>query len=121
MIYKVNTCFLFFFILSVFYSCQLKNRQASENTIDSTMVTVGELSMTGIVEDASMNNFMLITLTGDTVWVSTMDQDPREVGGFSLGDTVKVNYIQEEAEPGTNTIPTAKKVIIIGKKHNTEE
>ena len=45
-----------------------------------------------------------------------MDQEPSEVGGFELGDTVQVNYIEEEEEPGSNTIQTAKKVIVVGKK-----
>ena len=57
-----------------------------------------------------MNNFMLITLQGDTLFISTMDQEPNDVAGFELGDTVRVNYIEEEEEPGLNTIPTAQKV-----------
>ena len=50
--------------------------------------TEDEKTIFGVVEDASMNNFMLVTSKGDTVFVSTMDQEPSEVGGFELGDTV---------------------------------
>lgn len=45
-----------------------------------------------------------------------MDQEPNDVTGFELGDTVRVNYIEEEEEPGSSTIPTAQKVVVIGKK-----
>ncbi|WP_301423575.1 hypothetical protein [Bacteroides caecimuris] len=48
-----------------------------------------------------------------------MDQEPNEVSGFELGDTVKVNFIEEEEEPGLNTIITAKKVVIVGKENKT--
>ena len=50
-----------------------------------------------------------------------MDQEPSEVSGFELGDTVKVNYIEEEEEPGLSTIITAKKVVIIGKRNKYTE
>ena len=76
--------------------------------------------ITGVVKDASMNNFMLITLQGDALFISTMDQEPNDVAGFELGDTVRVNYIEEEEEPGLNTIPTAQKVIVIGKKNRNQ-
>ncbi len=49
-----------------------------------------------------------------------MDQEPNDVAGFELGDTVRVNYIEEEEEPGLNTIPTAQKVIVIGKKNRNQ-
>lgn len=115
--HKVSFYSLFLFLISGFYSCQLKPKEVVENNIDSTTVSTEELTMTGVIEDASMNNFILITSAGDTVCISTMDQDPKEVSGFNLGDTVKVDYIQEESEPGVNTIPTAKKVVVMGKGH----
>ena len=105
-----------------FSSCQPKNGQTTNNddqVIDSiTAHTEDEKVLTGVIEDASMNNFMLITEKEDTIFISTMDQEPSEIGGFELGDTVQVNYIEEEEEPGSNTIPTAKKVIVVGKKAN---
>ena len=64
---------------------------------------------------------MLITEKEDTIFISTMDQEPSEVSGFELGDTVKVNYIEEEEEPGLSTIITAKKVVIIGKRNKYTE
>lgn len=108
-----------------FSSCQPKNGQTTNNddqVIDSiTAHTEDEKVLTGVIEDASMNNFMLITEKEDTIFISTMDQEPNEVSGFELGDTVKVNYIEEEEEPGLSTIITAKKVVIIGKRNKYTE
>lgn len=113
---------LFAVLVGVISACQSKSEQTAgqeQDTMDDSLAvapTEDEKTIFGVVEDASMNNFMLVTSKGDTVFVSTMDQEPSEVGGFELGDTVQVNYIEEEEEPGSNTIPTAEKVIVVGKK-----
>ena len=116
-----------FLLLSVmigFSSCQSRSKQNIEQEVEvdslSTNPTEEIKIITGVVKDASMNNFMLITLQGDTLFISTMDQEPNDVAGFELGDTVRVNYIEEEEEPGLNTIPTAQKVIVIGKKNRNQ-
>ena len=107
-----------------FSSCQSRSKQNIEQEVEvdslSTNPTEEIKIITGVVKDASMNNFMLITLQGDTLFISTMDQEPNDVAGFELGDTVRVNYIEEEEEPGLNTIPTAQKVIVIGKKNRNQ-
>ena len=116
-----------FLLLSVmigFSSCRSRSKQNIEQEVEvdslSTNPTEEIKIITGVVKDASMNNFMLITLQGDTLFISTMDQEPNDVAGFELGDTVRVNYIEEEEEPGLNTIPTAQKVIVIGKKNRNQ-
>ena len=116
-----------FLLLAVtigFSSCQSRSKQNIEQEVEvdslSTNPTEEIKIITGVVKDASMNNFMLITLQGDTLFISTMDQEPNDVAGFELGDTVRVNYIEEEEEPGLNTIPTAQKVIVIGKKNRNQ-
>ncbi|SHF57877.1 hypothetical protein SAMN05444349_12576 [Bacteroides faecichinchillae] len=112
-------------VLAIVYfsSCQPKSGQTSNNedqVIDSITAHIeDEKVITGVVKDVSMNNFMLITEKEDTIFISTMDQEPNEVSGFELGDTVKVNFIEEEEEPGLNTIITAKKVVIVGKENKT--
>ena len=112
-------------VLAIVYfsSCQPKSGQTSNNedqVIDSITAHIeDEKVITGVVKDVSMNNFMLITETEDTIFISTMDQEPNEVSGFEVGDTVKVNFIEEEEEPGLNTIITAKKVVIVGKENKT--
>ena len=117
---KMRVFLLFAVLVGVISACQSKSEQTAgqeQDTMDDSLAvapTEDEKTIFGVVEDASMNNFMLVTSKGDTVFVSTMDQEPSEVGGFELGDTVQVNYIEEE--PGSNTIPTAKKVIVVGKK-----
>ena len=113
--------FLLLAVMIGFSSCQSRSKQNIEQEVEvdslSTNPTEEIKIITGVVKDASMNNFMLITLQGDTLFISTMDQEPNDVAGFELGDTVRVNYIEEEEEPRLNTIPTAQKVIVIGKKN----
>lgn len=116
--------FLLLAVMIGFSSCQSRSKQNIEQEVEvdslSTNPTEEIKIITGVVKDASMNNFMLITLQGDTLFISTMDQEPNDVAGFELGDTVRVNYIEEEEEPGFNTIPTAQKVIVIGKKNRNQ-
>ena len=113
---------LFAVLVGVISACQSKSEQTAgqeQDTMDDSLAvapTEDEKTIFGVVEDASMNNFMLVTSKGDTVFVSTMDQEPSEVGGFELGDTVQVNYIEEEEEPGSNRMPTTQKGIVVGKK-----
>ena len=116
--------FLLLAVMIGFSSCQSRSKQNIEQEVEvdslSTNPTEEIKIITGVVKDASMNNFMQITLQGDTLFISTMDQEPNDVAGFELGDTVRVNYIEEEEEPGLNTIPTAQKVIVIGKKNRNQ-
>ena len=116
--------FLLLAVMIGFSSCQSRSKQNIEQEVEvdslSTNPTEEIKIITGVVKDASMNNFMLITLQGDTLFISTMDQEPNDVAGFELGDTVRVNYIEEEEEHGLNTIPTAQKVIVIGKKNRNQ-
>ena len=106
---KMRVFLLFAVLVGVISACQSKSEQTAgqeQDTMDDSLAvapTEDEKTIFGVVEDASMNNFMLVTSKGDTVFVSTMDQEPSEVGGFELGDTVQVNYIEEEEEPGSNT------------------
>lgn len=103
---KMRVFLLFAVLVGVISACQSKSEQTAgqeQDTMDDSLAvapTEVENNL-GVVEDASMNNFMLVTSKGDTVFVSTMDQEPSEVGGFELGDTVQVNYIEEEEEPGS--------------------
>lgn len=117
---RINV-FLLFAIWIGFNACQPKGKQTAEQEMsDDTLPlapTEEEKTITGVVEDASMNHFTLITSKGDTLFISTMDQEPSDVTGFEAGDTVRVNYIEEEEEPGSSTIPTAQKVIVTGKKN----
>lgn len=121
----MNKSIVVLVIIVCFSSCQLKSGKTSNNdgqVVDSISVpTEEEEVISGVIEDVSINNFMLITEKRDTIFISTMDQEPSEVGDFELGDTVKVTYIQEEEEPGLNTIITAKKVTVIGKENKTDK
>jgi len=111
--------FLLLAVMIGFSSCQSRSKQNIEQEVEVDSLSTNPTEEIKI-KDASMNNFMLITLQGDTLFISTMDQEPNDVAGFELGDTVRVNYIEEEEEPGLNTIPTAQKVIVIGKKNRNQ-
>ena len=99
---KMKVFLLFVVWVGLISACQSKSGQTVEQGQDvaddslTVAPTEDEKTIFGVVEEASMNNFMLVTSKGDTVFVSTMDQEPGEVGGFELGDTVQVNYIEEE-------------------------
>ena len=115
--------FIWLIALFDFSACQSKSGQTTEQeNVDSLTVapTEEEKTITGVVGDASMHNFMLVTLEGDTLFVSTMDQEPGDVSGFESGDTVRVDYIEEEEEPGLSTIPIVKNVTVIGKKAESD-
>lgn len=112
--------FLLLAVVIGFSACQSKSKQniGQEMEADSSVIaapTEEVKTLTGVIEEASMNNFMLVTSKGDTIFISTMDQELAEVGNFELGDTVKVDYIEEEEEPGAGSIPTAQKVTVTGK------
>ncbi|EKU89118.1 hypothetical protein HMPREF9447_03443 [Bacteroides oleiciplenus YIT 12058] len=52
----------------------------------------------GIVYDVTMSNITLITSKGDTVNISTMDDNTNKVGGVLLDDSVEVTCVKEEIE-----------------------
>lgn len=107
-----------------FNACQPKSKQVAEQTMADDSLAIVPIEdgkvLSGVVEDVSMNNFMLVISEGDTIFISTMDREPDEIGDFELGDTVKVNYIEEEEEPGVRNIPTAQKVTVVGKRNRIE-
>ena len=91
-----------------------KNKTGSTSQIDS-----GEVSeesndsihqACGVVIDATMNGFTMVTPKNDTLYISTMDKDLALKGGLLLGDTLDVTYTITEDEPGINMVSTAKKV-----------
>ena len=98
--------FLLLAVMIGFSSCQSRSKQNIEQEVE--------------VDSLSTNPTEEIKIIGVTLFISTMDLDPNDVAGFELGDTVRVNYIEEEEEPGLNTIPTAQKVIVIGKKNRNQ-
>ena len=80
--------FLLLAVMIGFSSCQSRSKQNIEQEVEvdslSTNPTEEIKIITGVVKDASMNNFMLITLQGDTLFISTMDQEPNDVPWFRV-------------------------------------
>ena len=71
--------FIWLIALIGFSACQSKSGQTTEQeNVDSLTVapTEEEKTITGVEGDASMHYFMLVTLEGDTLYVSTMAQEP---------------------------------------------
>lgn len=64
----------------------------------------------GIVIEASMNGFTMVTSRNDTLYMSTMDQDIALEGGLLLGDTLEVAYMVTQDEPGINIASAVTKV-----------
>ena len=64
----------------------------------------------GVVIDATMNGFTMVTSRNDTLYISTMDQNIVLKGGLLLGDTLDVTYTVTEDEPAINIASTVKKV-----------
>ncbi len=64
----------------------------------------------GIVIDATMNGFTIMTPKNDTLYISTMDQDIALKEGLLLGDTLEVAYTTTEDDPSINIASTVAKV-----------
>lgn len=64
----------------------------------------------GVVIEASMNGFTMVTSRNDTLYMSTMDQDIALEGGLLLGDTLEVAYMVTQDEPGINIASAVTKV-----------
>lgn len=99
------------FILLGCVSCKNK----AESTVqvdDNTAIEEASDSLhqaCGVVIDATMNGFTMVTPKNDTLYISTMDRDIALEGGLLLGDTLDVSYTITEDEPGINIASTVKK------------
>jgi hypothetical protein len=69
-------------------------------------------TVNGVVMDASMNNVTIITDSGDTLNISTMDADPAKVHGVLIDDSVKVTY-QVEKLDGMKILQATELVVTV--------
>lgn len=58
----------------------------------------GPQTFSGTVYDASMNTITLITSKGDTVNISTMNTNPKQVPGVLINDSVKITCENKEVD-----------------------
>ena len=63
----------------------------------------------GIVMDATMNGFTMVTSKKDTLYISTMDMKPL-MYLLLIGDTLEVSYTITEDEPGINIASAITKI-----------
>lgn len=108
----IKRLFLFGMIASGFISC--KNKTESVSQIDTGDVSEESndsiYQACGVVIDATMNGFTMVTPKNDTLYISTMDKDLALEGGLLLGDTLDVSYTTTEDGAGINLVSTAKKI-----------
>ena len=69
-------------------------------------------TVNGVVMDASMNNVTIITDSGDTLNINTMDADPAKVHGVLIDDSVKVTY-QVEKLDGMKILQATELVVTV--------
>lgn len=103
-----NQLLLLAILLSGCFACTNK---ASDHTVVEGKKANDTLQACGVVVDATMNGFTIVTPLGDTVFISTMNRDIALKGGLLLGDTLDVIYTTPERdEPDVNMALTVKKV-----------
>lgn len=100
--------FLLGLLLLGFAAC--KNKAVNQVTVEADIKSDTLQQACGVVIDATMNGFTMVTSRNDTLYISTMDQDISLKGGLLLGDTLDVTYTVTEDEPGINIASTVKKV-----------
>ena len=100
--------FLLGLLLLVCIAC--KNKAADQGTVETDIESDTLQQAYGVVIDATMNGFTMVTSRNDTLYISTMDQNIALKGGLLLGDTLDVTYTVTEDEPGINIASTVKKV-----------
>ncbi len=109
---KIIKQLLFFAIIMLgCISCKSKAEKAVVNTETETVAANDSLHHAqGVVIDATMNGFTMVTPQNDTLYISTMDRNISLEGGLLLGDTLDVSYTVTDDEPGINMISSVKKV-----------
>lgn len=71
----------------------------SENDSEATDSIVNDtISATGIVIDGAMNSVIIVPDSGDTLYFSYPELDPESRYGWSIGDTITVNYVDLDGE-----------------------
>ncbi len=100
--------FLLGFLLLGFIAC--RNKVVAQSAVETDMESDTLQQACGVVIDATMNGFTMVTSRKDTLYISTMDQNIVLKGGLLLGDTLDVTYTVTEDEPAINIASTVKKV-----------
>lgn len=103
-----NSLLVLTILLSGCFACTNK---ASDRTVVESKRANDTLQACGVVVDATMNGFTIVTPLDDTVFISTMNRDIALKGGLLLGDTLDVLYTTANGnEPDVNVALTVKKV-----------
>lgn len=87
-----------------------KDKATKQTKVETNIANDSLQQACGVVIDATMNGFTIVTRQNDTLRISTMDQDIALEGGLLLGDTLDVTYTMTKDEPGINIASTVKKI-----------
>lgn len=109
-ILKITLFIVIVLFLLFFYYNNKDNNVAPTIHTEAVVVNASLKHVQGVVIDATMNGFTMVTQKDDTLYISTMDQDITLKGGLLLGDTLDVSYTVTSYEPTINTVSTMKKI-----------
>ena len=94
----------------ILLGCASCKNKAGNTEQESAKPGTEEIHAQGVVMDATMNGFTMVTPKNDTLYISTMDQDIALEEGLSVGDTLEVSYTVTEDEPGINIASAITKI-----------
>ncbi|MBV1680830.1 hypothetical protein KQ909_12550 [Bacteroides stercoris] len=105
----------FLFVSIILLGCaSCKNKAGTmeqENAeLDTEEINDSVHQAQGIVMDATMNGFTMVTSKKDTLYISTMDRNIALEKGLLIGDTLEVSYTVTEDEPGINIASAITKI-----------
>lgn len=110
---KLTKPFLFVFIILL--GCASCKNKAGTIEQENAVLGTEEINDSvhqaqGIVMDATMNGFTMVTSKKDTLYISTMDRNIALEKGLLIGDTLEVSYTITEDEPGINIASAITKI-----------
>ena len=105
----------FLFVSIILLGCASCKNKAGTIEQENTELGTEEINDSvhqarGIVMDATMNGFTMVTSKKDTLYISTMDRNIALEKGLLIGDTLEVSYRITEDEPGINIASAITKI-----------
>ena len=105
----------FLFVSIILLGCASCKNKAGTIEQENTELGTEEINDSvhqahGIVMDATMNGFTMVTSKKDTLYISTMDRNIALEKGLLIGDTLEVSYTVTEDEPGINIASAITKI-----------
>ena len=105
----------FLFVSIILLGCASCKNKAGTREQENAVLGTEEINDSvhqaqGIVMDATMNGFTMVTSKKDTLYISTMDRNIALEKGLLIGDTLEVSYTVTEDELGINIASAITKI-----------